>query len=24
MDPAKMPFDCGRMMCGGFKVLVDA
>ncbi len=23
MDPKKMPFDCGRMVYGGFKVLVD-
>ena len=24
MDLNKMPFDCKRMVCGGFKVLVDA
>jgi len=24
MDPKKMPFDCNRMIYGGFKVLVDA
>ncbi len=24
MDPNKMPFDWRRMVCGGFKVLVDA
>ncbi len=24
MDPKKMPFDFRRMVCGGFKVLVDA
>ena len=24
MDPKKMPFDCKRMVYGGFKVLVDA
>ena len=24
MDPKAMPFDCKRMVCGGFKVLVDA
>lgn len=24
MDPKKMPFDCGRMSYGGFKVLVEA
>ncbi len=24
MDPASMPFDCRRMVYGGFKVLVDA
>lgn len=24
MDPKAMPFDCGRMVYGGFKVLVDA
>ena len=23
MDPKAMPFDCGRMVYGGFKVLVD-
>ena len=23
-DPKKMPFDCSRMVCGGFEVLVDA
>ncbi|NOT00954.1 MAG: DUF1428 domain-containing protein [Phycisphaerales bacterium] len=23
MDPKKMPFDCKRMTCGGFKVLVE-
>ena len=23
MDPKKMPFDCTRMVCGGFKVLVE-
>ena len=23
MDPKAMPFDCGRMAYGGFKVLVD-
>lgn len=23
MDPKKMPFDCNRMVYGGFKVLVD-
>ncbi len=23
-DPKKMPFDCKRMACGGFKVFVDA
>ncbi len=23
-DPKKMPFDCTRMSCGGFKVLVSA
>ncbi|MEW6719380.1 MAG: DUF1428 domain-containing protein [Thermodesulfobacteriota bacterium] len=23
MDPAMMPFDCDRMVWGGFKVLVD-
>ncbi len=24
MDPKAMPFDTGRMICGGFKVLVEA
>ena len=24
MDEAKMPFDCKRMVYGGFKVLVEA
>jgi len=24
MDPKKMPFDCTRMVYGGFKVLVEA
>lgn len=24
MDPAKMPFECKRMVYGGFKVLVEA
>ena len=24
MDPKKMPFDAGRMIYGGFKVMVDA
>ncbi|MEK6675329.1 MAG: DUF1428 domain-containing protein [Planctomycetota bacterium] len=24
MDPKAMPFDCKRMTCGGFKVLVSA
>jgi uncharacterized protein YbaA (DUF1428 family) len=24
MDPSRMPFDVGRMVYGGFKVLVDA
>ena len=24
MDPKSMPFDMKRMVCGGFKVLVDA
>jgi uncharacterized protein YbaA (DUF1428 family) len=24
MDPKAMPFDCKRMVCGGFKVLVEA
>jgi uncharacterized protein YbaA (DUF1428 family) len=24
MDPKSMPFDVKRMVCGGFKVLVDA
>ena len=24
IDPAKMPFDCRRMLYGGFKVMVDA
>jgi len=24
MDPKAMPFDCNRMVYGGFKVLVDA
>jgi len=24
MDPNKMPFDWKRMLCGGFKMLVDA
>ena len=24
MDPADMPFDCKRMVYGGFKVIVDA
>jgi uncharacterized protein YbaA (DUF1428 family) len=24
MDPKEMPFDCKRMVYGGFKVLVDA
>ena len=24
MDPKSMPFDCKRMVYGGFKVLVDA
>jgi uncharacterized protein YbaA (DUF1428 family) len=24
MDPKKMPFDCKRMVYGGFKVLVEA
>ena len=24
MDPKAMPFDCKRMVCGGFKVMVDA
>jgi uncharacterized protein YbaA (DUF1428 family) len=24
MDPKKMPFDCNRMLFGGFKVLVGA
>lgn len=24
MDSKKMPFDCNRMVYGGFKVLVDA
>lgn len=24
MDPKKMPFDCKRMSCGGFEVLVKA
>ncbi len=23
MDPKKMPFDCKRMGCGGFKIMVD-
>jgi uncharacterized protein YbaA (DUF1428 family) len=23
-DPKNMPFDCKRMLCGGFKVMVDA
>ena len=23
-DPKKMPFDCHRMICGGFKIMVDA
>jgi len=23
MDPTAMPFDCKRMVCGGFKILVD-
>ena len=23
MDPKAMPFDCKRMLCGGFKVIVD-
>ena len=23
MDPKSMPFDCKRMVCGGFKILVD-
>ena len=23
-DPKKMPFDCARMLCGGFKVVVSA
>jgi uncharacterized protein YbaA (DUF1428 family) len=23
MDPKSMPFDCKRMVYGGFKVLVD-
>jgi len=24
MNPASMPFDCKRMACGGFRVLVDS
>lgn len=24
MDPKKMPFDCKRMSCGGFEVIVSA
>jgi uncharacterized protein YbaA (DUF1428 family) len=24
MDPASMPFDCKRMLYGGFKVIVEA
>jgi len=24
MDPKSMPFDCKRITCGGFKVIVDA
>lgn len=24
MDPKAMPFDCRRMLYGGFKVIVDA
>jgi alkaline phosphatase len=24
MDPAKLPFDCKRMACGGFKVIVSS
>jgi uncharacterized protein YbaA (DUF1428 family) len=24
MDMSNMPFDCRRMLCGGFKVLVEA
>jgi len=24
LDPEAMPFDCKRMACGGFEVLVDA
>jgi uncharacterized protein YbaA (DUF1428 family) len=24
MDPKSLPFDCKRMVYGGFKVLVDA
>ena len=24
MDPNAMPFDCKRMVCGGFKIIVDA
>ena len=23
-DPKKLPFDCKRMVCGGFNILVDA
>jgi uncharacterized protein YbaA (DUF1428 family) len=23
-DPKKLPFDCRRMLCGGFKTLVGA
>ena len=23
-DPKKLPFDCKRMVCGGFKILVEA
>jgi uncharacterized protein YbaA (DUF1428 family) len=23
-DPKKMPFDCARITCGGFKIMVDA
>jgi uncharacterized protein YbaA (DUF1428 family) len=24
LDPKKMPFDCARMLYGGFKTLVEA
>ncbi|MEK6642647.1 MAG: DUF1428 domain-containing protein [Planctomycetota bacterium] len=24
MDPKAMPFDCSRMACGGFKIIVEA